>query len=718
MDKQNTMRRRLLVIPFAFMLAVSLLFPSVTYAALPYMTNYRGSDSVLVWMQAAYAPDKILGIDIVVPDPENPDELKESNLSMPKDLFIDDNDTIYIADSGNNRIVVLNPDGTFQRIITVDESPLSNPQGLFVDKAGNIYVADTGNARVVMIDQNGNLLKEYVMPDDGHIPSDYRFEPVKVAVDKRGYMYIVSLGQYHGLLQLDPDGGFSRFFGTNETPSTLMDSLKKIFYTRAMLEKQARKIPPAITNIAIDEQGFVYTVSHGQEMTSKQVKKLNFKGNNFLGSGSEYGSGNNRYGEFRFAYKDQKPVLADIAIDELGNFTVIDSSLKFISQYDAFGNLLFFFAGTDDPSRSSMTPQMGIVQSPSAIDVDSEGRLYILDSYSNMIQVFRLTEFGKLIHTANRLTVDGRYEEAKPYWEQVLHLNAYYTPAVMGLAQAAYRAEDYALARDLFYEARNQTGYSNSFWQLRLVWFQQNFSMLMNIIIIVGAIYYFYPKIARRLGWSGKLKPKKKITHPLWIQLKHAFYLLRHPIDGFTALRYENKGSYLSSIIIMIVAFVSMVLSEMWTSFSFNPNAGKYIDIATMFGQFIVLFMGWVISNYLVSSVMRGEGRFKDVFMGTAYSLMPLILVGLPLAIISNGMTQSEEAIYSFLHQGMYIWMALLIFWQVQNLQNYSVGETAANIIVSMLTMGLLAIVIFLLFGLFVDLRDFVYSIFQEVAVR
>lgn len=691
------------------------LFPAAASAEYPYATNYKTGYDSLVWTQAAFAPEGVLGRDIFVPDPNDPSKTVLSPLQQPSDLYIDSSDRIYVADSGNNRIVRFFGNGEFDRVLPeLEGTPLSNPQGLFVDESGRIFVADTGNARIVMLDEAGKLLKEYKLPESRFIPEGYRFEPIKVAVDKRGFLYIVSLGSYNGLLQLDPDGGFVRFFAANEAPFTFLDSLKRMFYTRAMYEKQISKQPPAINNVNIDERGFIYTVSYGEQLSSGQVKKLNNAGKDFLSSSGALGEGNDTFGEYRFRKTGEKANLKDIAVDATGNFTVIDGDSKMVSQYDAFGNLLFFWSGDASPN----TTQLGIVKSPAAVDINSKNELFILDDNANLVQTFRQTEFGALVYQANNLTADGRYEEAEPLWREVLHLNAYYTPALIGLAQSAYKSGDYAESKRLFREAGVQEGYSNAFWQIRLQWFQDRFGLFMTVFAGIGILYLIYKAAAKRYSIRLAVPPRFRLRSRLLGQLRHAFYVLRHPIDGFTAIRYENKGGYLSAFVILALAYISYAISRTHTSFAFNAEAIQPSSAVTMFLQFFLVWIGWVVSNYLVSSIMRGEGRFMDVFVGSAYALTPFIVVGLPLTLLSGGMTLSEASIYNFLHQGMLVWIFLLLVWKVQSLQNYTVGETVVNLLYTAGTMLIIGVLVFILFGLTTELRSFIYSIVQEVSVR
>jgi serine/threonine-protein kinase len=53
-----------------------------------------------------------------------------------------------VADTGNNRVVVLTPDLN-QRELPI--TGLDHPVGVAVDDSGSVYVSDSGNNRVVKL---------------------------------------------------------------------------------------------------------------------------------------------------------------------------------------------------------------------------------------------------------------------------------------------------------------------------------------------------------------------------------------------------------------------------------------------------------------------------------------------------------------------------------------------------------------------------------------
>ncbi|KRE45037.1 nuclease PIN [Paenibacillus sp. Soil522] len=698
--------------------AIYIAWPGLQASAsqLPYETYYKDGFGQLVKMQAAYIPAGIIGTNVLIAKADQatdaPDKLQ---LNQPKDIFVDEKDHIYIADTGNNRIVHLDEQGHYIREIKVSESPLKKPSGLYVDKAGEIYVADTGNNRVVRLDPDGKLLKAFGRPESSYLPAAFKYDPVNLIVDKRGFIYVTTLGAYQGLVQLDPEGNFISFFGPNKVAFSLFDAFKRFFYTREMYQRELKKLPGAIANSTIDNNGFIYTVT--KEIQTDQVKKLNIAGLDQLKGKGEFAAQQpvRSYGEFfHYFQRGISPQLNDITVDSDGNMTVIDSVWNIISQYDLNGNLLFFWGG----DVITATSKTGVVKTPAAIAGNSKGELLVLDNVNNLIQVLRLSEFGHLVHEANQLTQEGRYEQSEPLWSEVHRLNAQYTPALIGLAKAAYKKEDYARAEKLFYQAGVVGGYSESFWQNRLKWFQSHFGLLMNIALALGIAYLLWNAFARKLRlkrkWSAKPRPK----HLPAEQLKHVFYLIKHPVDGFYAIRYENKAGFVSSLILFGLAAASYGYMQAGTSFIFNPAVHAGIDILPIAVQFIGIWLGWVVSNYLISSLLRGEGRFRDVFYSSSYALFPIILIGIPVTLLSNVLTLNELAIFQFLRLFIVLWVVWLFIWMVQGIHNYTFIEAIFIIVLSLLALTMIVILIFILISLSIELVNFINSLYQEVIIR
>ena len=80
------------------------------------------------------------------------------SFAAPNDVFIDKDNFIYIADSGNDRILKLDSSGALLlEISTFEDDYLINPTSVYVDESGRIFVTDTGNYRILVFDKDGTF---------------------------------------------------------------------------------------------------------------------------------------------------------------------------------------------------------------------------------------------------------------------------------------------------------------------------------------------------------------------------------------------------------------------------------------------------------------------------------------------------------------------------------------------------------------------------------
>ncbi|MBU6370663.1 MAG: SMP-30/gluconolactonase/LRE family protein [Patescibacteria group bacterium] len=86
-------------------------------------------------------------------------------------ISVDSSGNVYVADSGNNRIVKFNSSGTY--LLSFGSAGSGNgqfsyPVGLAVDPLGNVYVADANHNRVEEFDANGNYLTQFGSAGSGN----------------------------------------------------------------------------------------------------------------------------------------------------------------------------------------------------------------------------------------------------------------------------------------------------------------------------------------------------------------------------------------------------------------------------------------------------------------------------------------------------------------------------------------------------------------------
>ncbi len=409
-------------------------------------------------------------------------------LNHAEDLFVDSQDQLYIADTGNNRILKLSPDGTVLAEYTEGYGvKFKGPKGVYVHPDGTIWVADTGNYRIVRLNQDGTDNEVYYKPESNLLEESFTFAPEKIYVSQTGYIYVL---KGSNLMLMDAKNEFRGYLGAATVPFSLKRFFIRTFGTRSQKERTVKQEPSAYTNFMIASDGMAYGILANE--TTGQIRKLNSVGTNTypeLPYGFSITLDDTNFSVVKFS---------DINVMDNGIITLADQNTGLIYQYDQDGDLLAMFGGSGSVK--------GTYSSPNSIVSDSAGRLYILDYSTNTVTVLSPTRFIQLIHQAVALYDVGRYEESKDYWQQVLAIDSNYALAHSGYAKVLYKEGRYQESVAEYMLGNDKEGYSQSFAEYRHELFRQYFGwIVLAIVVVCGALWIVFVKVK---AWSDKTAHK------------------------------------------------------------------------------------------------------------------------------------------------------------------------------------------------------------------
>lgn len=654
----------------------------VVKANTPYTTYTVNGYGEYIETQTAYLPVRSIRL------------IDELSFSGATDMQITDDNTMYIADAGNKRIIVSDLEGNLIRVI--GEGVLGTPSGIFVTEDHVLYVADESNERVYVFSKTGELITEYSKPDHPLFGESATFKPQKVAVDKRGSIYIISKGNSNGIIQLSQanNGEFLGYFGVNDARIDLMGMFRDFIFTDEQKAQLKSTAPVTTNNLTIDAKGLIYTITQGEGL--KTLKKLNMAGTDMLG-GAPY---------------DDYP--GDVIVGPIGNIFVTSTN-GYIYEYTSEGQLLFVFGGRDNGDQ-----RVGLFKTVSSISMDQNQWLYVLDQEKNEIQIFEPTEFANLVHNALVLYEEGHYLESKQPWLEVIEMNSLFDFAKVGLGEALFKEEAYDEAQAAFKQGLDLTGYSDSYWEIRNVWLKSN---LVNLFLIGLGVVVAWNLVKR---WDQKkniLKPIKnslnKIKNIKLIkEINFIWYFIKNPMDGYYGIKREGKVSLLSTTIIFILFIIVFLFNKYQSGFLFRMvKEGQFTigqDIMILLSVFILI----LASHYLVATITDGEGKFRHVYSGVVYSLVPYFLLVPAATILSNVLTLNESFILSFMYTLSYGWIGVLIIVMIKEIHNFTMSEVFKNIFVTIFTALIAVLAIFVVYVLFSQVYDFVLAIIGEVVYR
>lgn len=478
----------------ASLLLMGMTAGEVHATSIPYDTYNYDYREYIHFTPAAYVPDTTVRGSAL-----NWNGEPLGSFVTPQDLCQADDGRIYVADTGNNRIVVL--DEKMRQVLNVittfdnngAEDSFKQPYGVFVSEKNEIYVADSQNNRIVVLNQGGELVKIVANPQSESLEDGYVFVPLKVAVDYADRVYVIAQNMFEGIMVFESNGSFSTFFGTIEVEISAWEKFWARLASKEERAKQVLFIPTEFTGIDIDPDGFVYA-SNIDPNGEQGVRRLNPRGEDVIKKGENGNVGGDLWisGTTEYAGPSQ---FTDVVYRDNGIYSCLDRKRGRIFTYDHEGNLLYIFGG--------LGSQEGTFALPVAVE-DIGDRIVVLDATRGDISCFKMTEYGRLINEAVGLRYDGDEASAVAVWERVLELDENNELANTGIGKAYLTAGDYEQAMKYLELGMNREHYSVAYRRYRNDKLTSNASyILTGVAVLIAARLIYKQWKKKRTGKAG-----------------------------------------------------------------------------------------------------------------------------------------------------------------------------------------------------------------------
>lgn len=686
---------------FLFCSAVLLLLCSLTASAAPYgsYSYAENGDSIReVAVPNAYLPERCLSAaDLGV------------SLRSPEDLYCDTKGNFYLVDSKLDTLYAFDKDWNLRYTIdktAPEEARLYMPYGI-CELNGLLYVADKGNNRIAIYQaEDGRYVRSISELKGTVLSDDFVFSPKKLAVGENGSIYVVADRALEGIIEISYEGEFYGYIGSNKTTVSAFELLWRRIFTEEQLSQITRVVPIEYYNVALDSQGFIYTVTAASEVDVR-VKRLNPSGDNILIQGNLKVEGD-------YLYDVRPSNFVDVAAGANGDYFILDSTKGRVFAYDEEGNLLYIFGGAGNS-------QMGSFSDPVAVEIVN-GRVLVLDRGNCSVTAFEGTDYVSLLNSAQSTYRDGHYEESYKQWTEVLKLNGNFRLAYQKAGYCQYRMHAYKNAMDLFRAGGASSQYSKAFEKYRQEWISQYFAWLVSgVAALAGLVAFLVIRRARR-------RSRLSIVDTYYIansnepffrkNFKLAYNTMFHPVDNFWNIRFEKRGSIPAATLFIFLLFLVLIFNRQMRGFLFNPHYGTDLDLGYQFGLVAALIILPVLSNWSITTLMDGKGSIRDIYCVIGYSLLPVIIIVPLTAVITRGLTLNELAYVNLADGLAYGWTLLLIVFGIKEIHQYSWAKTIATLLLTVAAAAIILFICLLFFSLLQEILGFVYSIRKEIALR
>jgi uncharacterized protein (TIGR03437 family) len=385
-----------------------------------------------------------------------------ASLYTPVGIAFDNRGDLLIADSGNEVVRMVTPDGLIRTIAGIGRSAgfsgnagpalqavLNNPQAVVVDNGGTIYIADTGNNWIRVLTPDGTL-SLYAGVDtsktgspfggggDPTIATNARLTtPTSLAIDQAGTLYFVEPNR---IRQITSNGKIAPFAGTGIYGGSGDGGLARFANIKVQGIATDRHNNLFIADgdnnrvrIVTATDGIIDTVA-GNGLASFNPRGLAVKGAYLYFSDSN----NNRVRRLDLSTQEISLVagngVADyagdgssalsaslktprgLAFDPSGNLYIADSGNHRVAKVGTDGNInTVAGTGTASTTGDGLAATAATLNAPAAVAVDPSGNLFISEQSGNVV---------RKVNTSGVIsTVAGTGTAGAPDSEQGIALN-------------------------------------------------------------------------------------------------------------------------------------------------------------------------------------------------------------------------------------------------------------------------------------------------------
>lgn len=674
---------------FALMMCAILGFGTVSYASETYSYDIWGN---ITAAPAAYELEKtIYARDL------NLDSMSTvSGVYYRNDkIYLTLNGYVVIADKDMEHVEQITeytrPDGTVSKI--------STPTGIFVTEEGHIYVCEEAQGEIIEFDENNQCVRVIGDPHCTGLTVAYR--PSKVVVDSVGRIYVLVRNCYEGFAELDPEGNFNRYVGATEVSYGMWSRFWRSIMTEEQLARSELWLPTTYSDLAIDEDGFIFASISGTS-EEEPIRKLNSSGENVLTVNDfiEYPMGD-------YENKTSLSNLTGIAVADDGRFAVLDSNRSRIFVYSADGYLMYELAGSGD--------KKGLLRSPVSMCF-MDDKILVVDIVYQSLEVFMPTTYGALINNGLIAQSNYDYEEAARCWQGVLDINSNFYYANLGLGKYQMRTGEYEKAMDNFYTGVDRSYYSSAYDRVSGAWMDENFSKVIGVLAVLILLFVAY-KVFRRFKPAQKKDTK---LSRLWEKVKFTLfkwpgYVLSSPFKAFDDVKYYDDGSLAFSICVIIAFGWISLIKYRYTGFLVSFVDIKNVNVPMIVGSAILPYVAFIAGNWAVGVLMSGKGKLVHIIKVVGYSLYPACWLYLAGTILSNFVTLDEAALVSALFVLGMVLFFFYMFIGTLMVHQYTFTKNVATLILSAVAILIICFVAMLFATLLANFANDMIEIVREI---
>ena len=299
-------------------------------------------------------------------------------------------------------------------------------------------------------------------------------------------------------------------------------------------------------------------------------------------------------------------------------------------------------------------------------------------------------------------------------------MNSMFDYANKAMGRCYFREDNYTEAMRYARLAKDYSGYSDAYWEIRNVWLKSN---IITVIIVIAALFVII-KVLQILDKKKQIlaKPKQffgKLRENRFIDdLCYAFRFMKKPADTAYGIAAEGREGWLMPSLLLLIFMIEFVISKYTCGFLMKTVMDGRYEILSDIGAIIAVVIAVTACTYLVCTINEGEGTVKKIYTSICYSLTPYIVFMPLIYILSHVLTNNEVFLTTMLSILTYGWIAVIAFIGLKEVNNFTFWQTVKVLLLTLFAALILALLIFIIYVLWAQVFGFIGAVAGEGVYR
>ena len=203
------------------------------------------------------------------------------------------------------------------------------------------------------------------------------------------------------------------------------------------------------------------------------------------------------------------------------------------------------------------------------------------------------------------------------------------------------------------------------------------------------------------------------LTQPQFVK-----HVIMHPFEGFEDLRWKKAGDMRIATFIVFLLFFQQLAYNRLYGFQYYSDYDKVFNIIPYISSSFGLFILYVVCNWAMCTLFDGEGSLRNIYIVTAYSLIPYIVGYLVGTFLSHVLVRDEAIFIDTIQIIGLAWTVVLFISAMKAVHQFTFFKTILLILLSLVAMVLCIFLLVLLLTLFQQVMIFVFTLYTEISYK